>query len=337
MLALALPSSVSALIININPGTGLAGNAAALGAFNRAAQQWESLFSDTITVNIDADLLNLGSGTVIGSTSTVLLQGNYDLIRNAMVTDGLADGDGIVAFLPTAAQFSAFVPTGFGLDGNIAATKANLKALGFTGLDGSFGANDATINFNTGFAFDFDNSDGVGAGLIDFETVAGHEIGHALGFVSVVDTIDSLLNSGTTADVSPDPMDLFRFQNDVGGQDPATTADFTNNPRFLPPGGDAIFDSLDTELGLSTGAFNGDGRQASHFKDNNLTGVLLGVMDPTLAFGQIIPISNNDTQVFDLIGYDYVATVSEPSSLALLSVGFIFLTGFAWRRKARAR
>ena len=50
-------------------------------------------------------------------------------------------------------------------------TKANLKALGFQGLDAAFGVSDATMQFNSNFTFDYDNSDGVGAGLVDFETV----------------------------------------------------------------------------------------------------------------------------------------------------------------------
>ena len=76
----------TAATINILPGAGLAGNAAALSAFNRAANTWGGLFSDPIDVYIKADLGTLGAG-VIGSTSNVLLQGSYDLIAGAMVSD----------------------------------------------------------------------------------------------------------------------------------------------------------------------------------------------------------------------------------------------------------
>ena len=54
--------------IVINAGAGLAGNAAALAAFNRAADQWEAWISDPITVTIVADLQNLGNPSIIGST-----------------------------------------------------------------------------------------------------------------------------------------------------------------------------------------------------------------------------------------------------------------------------
>jgi hypothetical protein len=144
-------------------------------------------------VNINADLALLGDSNIIDQASSLILVGGYDLIRNAIVADAAAEtDDGVVSFLPTAAQFGAFLPTDFGLSGSLGASKANLKALGFTNLDADFGTTDATITFNNAFAFDFDNSDGVGAGLLDFATVAAHEIGHALGFLSVVDRIDSL-------------------------------------------------------------------------------------------------------------------------------------------------
>ena len=54
-----------AINIVINPDATLAGNAPALAAFNRAAANWNSRFTDNITVNINADLLNLGSPTIL--------------------------------------------------------------------------------------------------------------------------------------------------------------------------------------------------------------------------------------------------------------------------------
>ena len=322
--------NASAAAILISPGPTLAASPAALAAFNRAATTWGTLLSDPVTVTIDANLVSLANPNVIGSTSTVLLQGSYATIRDSMVADAADEPDDtIVASLPTAAQFSAVVPTGFSLTGLIVATKANLKALGFPGLDAAFGARDATISFNSNFAFDFDNSDGVGAGLIDFETVALHEIGHALGFISIVDMIDALVAQNTPTAVPFTTLDLFRFST-APGLNPSTAAQFTTDPRMLVPGQAANFDDVAHEYGLSTGVNFGDGRQASHWKDDQLTGFHIGVMDPTLAFSTVAGLTSADLRALDVIGWD-VPVVPEPASATLIGCGVIA----ALRRRTR--
>ena len=158
--------------IIINAGPNLASNAAALAAFNRAAAQWESILSDPFTVHIDAELADMGSSTIIGSASCVVLPYGYDMIRDAMVADSADEpGDSIVGALPTAAEATFLVPGGFSV-GGLSATKANLKALGFTGLDAQFGLNDATLTLNSQFAFDTDNRDGVPDDRIDLGVLA---------------------------------------------------------------------------------------------------------------------------------------------------------------------
>ena len=330
-------SNLGSFSINIVPGAGLAANAPALAAFQRAAQQWEAYISDPITVNINADLSNLGSSSIIGQTSTVLLTAGYSLVRDAMVADAADElDDAITASLPTAAQFSATVPVGMGLSG-LSAAKANFKALGFTGLDSTFGSNDATITFNTLFAFDFDNSNGVTASTMDFETVAAHELGHALGFLSVVDEIDWLVEQGQTDDVYPRTLDLFRFENDQGGADPSNLPQFTMFPRNFVPGVEAILDEI-TPVGfdgaeelMSTGYYNGDTRQASHWKDGDLSGDIVGIMDPTLAYQQILPMGVTDLRALDLIGYEVdIASIPEPASMGLLLAGM----GLLLRRRS---
>lgn len=311
--------------IVINPGVTLAGNAAALAAFNRAAQKWEAFISDPITVTIDGDLANLGNGITIGATSSVMLQASFNTLRNRLVADSAADfNDQINASLPTSAQFTALLPAGFTLTGNVSATKANLKALGFAGLDDQFGASDAAITFNSAVAFDFDNSNGVTAGQVDFETAAIHEIGHALGFVSSVDVIDVSAPQG----ISPSVLDLFRFRAG-SASDPATAADFTTFARDLSPNTNAITDFVLPSSGggpienrMSSGVSTGDGQQAGHWKDDGLTGILIGVMDPTLASGVVENISVSDIRALDLIGYD---VVPEPGSAALLLAGLVCL------------
>lgn len=322
--------------IVINPSGPLSGNAAALAAFNRAAQAWESIIADPITVTINADFSALGPG-ILGSASSVILGTDYNTIRNALVADAADEAnDAIVASMPTAAQFLATVPGGFSLDGDLIGTKANLKAIGFPGLDAQFGVADANIAFSTGFTFDFDKSNGITAGAFDFEGIAAHEIGHALGFISAVDSIDSILNLNGTAAIAPAIMDLFRFRN--GTNDPESAAQFTTFARHLVPTNAqaANFDQIIPEAGaavelpMSMGRFFGDGQQASHFKDN----LTIGIMDPTAAPGELLVIRPADMRVFDLIGYE-IAAIPEAGAWAFGGVATCFLGVGAFVKRRR--
>ena len=314
----------AAATINILPGSGLAGNAAALAAFNRAASTWGDFFSDPVDVYINADVGLLGAG-VIGSASNVLLQGSYSLVAGAMVSDASDEiDDGIVGSLPTAAQFSAYVPSGVTLGSNIILSKANAKALGFGGLDAAFGASDGTITFNSAFGFDYDNSDGVSG--IDFESVALHEIGHALGFTSSVDYIDN--RSGPVM-VNVFPLDLFRFNI---ANIPSDSATFTSTPRELRPGQNAVTSDGSNSWRMSTGVTNGDGRQASHWKDDAFTGILIGALDPNISAGAVFSLTSADVRALDLIGWD-VQSVPEPGTMLLFSAGFV---GLVWKRRRGA-
>lgn len=309
----------------IAPGPGLAGHPLALAAVNRAAAAWAARISDPITITVDADFTGLGGG-VWGNVSAVSLEAGYNTVRNQLVADAANEADdAVVRFLPTAAQFTAILPAGRALTGNLAGTKANLKAMGFAGLDGAFGAADGAVTFNSGMAFDFDSSDGVTAGTADLQTLAARYIGRVLGFGSCVEAV----NGGATA-IVPTVLDLFRFTDDVVGQDPATTAQFTTFPRNLTPGSMVITDDLGREYAMSTGMVNGsfpgtDGYEAGHWKADVLSGTLVGVMNPTLASGVAYGPSDADFRALDLIGYE-VASVPEPAAaLLLLGVGGVLL------------
>ena len=338
------PANLGSFNIVISPGATLAGNAPALAAFNRAAVLWENFIADPITVTIAADLAPLPTG-VLGSASSSAFALPYTTVRDAMVADAVGEADdGIVASLPTLANFTSTLDGG-GLagnggsitwNGNLSATSANWRALGLT-----HGAipSDASITFTTtaGITFDFDNSDGVTPGAFDFETVAAHEIGHALGWTSNIDTIDAMQDTGaggiTAGAVSIRTMDMFRFA-DGTASDPANATDFSTFQRNQTPGAVTVFDEV-TQQGipgaealLSTGVSQGDGQQASHLKD--LLG--LGLLDPTLSPGTVVPISTTDLRVLDLVGYEILAPIPEPSVLFLLLGG---LGGLALRRRRR--
>jgi hypothetical protein len=309
--------------IQIVAGAGLAGNSAALAAFERAAAQWEARISDNMTVVINADFEALDPG-VLGEARTSLRFFSYTTARNAMVTDAgneVGDDD-IVNFLPT--TFRADIPSNLTLSTDVLITQANARALGLVGETTS-ASPDSRLRFNTDFNFDFDASDGTTSGFFDFETVAVHEIGHALGFSSYVDFIAA----GRTEAVTPLLMDLFRFRNGVTGRDPSSAGEFRDFNRYLVPDSDHIFDDIFAERRLSTA---GDGNQASHWKDDDQNGgVQIGVMDPI--YDGRARANENDFRLLDLLGYEIsgAAAIPEPTLLPA------FLLGLAvFRRKKKS-
>ncbi|MBC8064506.1 MAG: PEP-CTERM sorting domain-containing protein, partial [Chlorobia bacterium] len=64
--------------------------------------------------------------------------------------------------------------------------------------------------------------------------------------------------------------------------------------------------------------------QASHWKDDQLTNQLIGLMDPTLNFGVSYGPTEADVRALDVIGYNR-APVPEPASLAALGLGALAL------------
>lgn len=323
--------SWAAMFVN-NFGAGMAGNAAAQAAILRAQATWSSVLLDDISVVIDSDFSNLGSGGIIGSTSSTLLIGGYTTVRNAMAADMLGTPEqALGAALPTTAQFLGTIPSGFTFSGQMLLTQANAKALGFAG----FGGSDGSMLFNTQFGFDFDNSDGVTAGTIDYETVVLHELGHALGFISAVDEIDYYRSQGQAAAIAFTTLDMYRF---AAANAPGTLAEFTNTPRNFVPGANNVFSDTENTWALSTGVSLGDGRQASHWKDDALTGIHIGAMDPTLSFGATSGLTDADVRAMNLIGWNVasVAAVPEPSTFAMMGLGAICLYAQRGRVKRRS-
>ena len=359
MLAAATPAN-AALTFNF---TFLASSTAqANQGFIDAGARWSSLFSDNVTINLTVGTAALGTG-ILASTGSARFLTTYAATRAAMVADATSANDAVaVANLTAGSSFGMLInrtsdnPNGSGsatpyLDNNgsannsqIRMTSANAKALGFASAGSIVGncasACDGSITFGNSFTWDYDPSDGITAGAYDFVGIATHEIGHALGFISGVDILD--INSPTNPPTpGPGPfaadaftyvntLDLFRYSTASVGAAGGAVIDWTADTR-------AKFFSIDrgvTNLGgatFSTGSTFGDGRQASHWKDN----LGLGIMDPTAGTGELLSISQNDINAFDVIGWNRiqaVAAVPEPGTWAMMLAGF-GLVGLARRRR----
>jgi hypothetical protein len=329
--------AVNGFDIHLNPGPNLSQNPEALAAFERAAQAWENYISTPIRININAEVAPDPRFNIIGSTDIFngganfpFINQPYTLVRDAMAARSVRPGDSVLASLPTSAQLHADVPTGGTFDNTtVGITTANQKALGL--LDGSASNTfvDAAMTFNSNFSFDYDSSDGVSPGKMDFQTAATHEIGHVLGFLSDTDDYDAIPelsdpNLGLSDNATT--LDLFRFNRD---NLPTALAEFTAFHRELRPTQHATFADLTNAFAMSTGVLNGDGNQASHWQDDIFVDQLddtliiqpnIGIMDPTLNFGTLESITAADLRAMELIGYD---TIPEPSAFALMTIATI--------------
>jgi hypothetical protein len=286
------------LHIVLHGTTQLEQNPQAKNAFIIAANRWEAVIATPITVVIDVDFgptffgQPYGDPDILGQTGTISAVGPYSDLRQRLINGASTPAETQLYDALPATQVP--IETN-GVTSNLTSarvTRPNARALGIVPditNPGSVPLNqgDAGIGFNSAFPFDFNPDDGIVSNQTDFDSVATHEIGHALGFVSN----SGGQNAGTAVAI----WDLFRFR-------PATAtslATFTTAPRVMSIGGDQVYfnSQLSTfatlELGLSTGGPNpssstGDGRQSSHWRDDSLlsTRPYIGIMDPTIGDGE---------------------------------------------------
>ncbi len=276
----------------------------AKAAFLRAAATWEEWIQTPISVIIDLDYGPLCFGNEVsaeekGFTNPQLLigRGLFPKTFTRMLED--ADDE------EEAALYWALprnvLPTTEGETNSIIAPSAMFRV--FRHIDPIAGEFEPVIWgpppalwLNTGQNYDFNVADGIDEGKIDFEGVVLRELGRILGFYSAVGRLDENPDELLAASI----WDFFRMR-------PGVVMDsFPTERRILTPGGLQAFNCGHNDLLLSTGGLDeasGDGRSASHWKDDILTGTRIGIMDPTIPEGKHHTVTLNDLSALNAMGY----------------------------------
>ena len=291
--------------------------------FEIAGEIWSDYLADDATINIFVEATDKLPDKVIGGALPgIKAQQSYWEFQNQVAADRASSADYIAYnHMEKGSTYKAWFDlyTNNINQGDEAATqtieltRANAKALGLlnrdsAGLDGYILINDLedeSVEWN----YDVQASSTPNRSL-DYLSVALHEIGHVLGFISGVDRpgwLDSRVSSSQerqaytqsldTRITHATPLDMFRYN-------PESQSRRVND---LSLGGDKFFsiDRGETAIAyLATGAaggLGGDGYQASHWRKQ---ADHLGIMDPVLEVGQRRQISDLDRLAMDVIGWD---------------------------------
>lgn len=345
-----------------------------LTAATTAAEAWEAVLHDPITVKFEVEISGslppsaLGYFDVDGPGVTGAFA--YTSVSSALFADATTPED---VSAVGALQTTPFVDmitndtTSFGaarirygtaetFNSTLRLPRAQQKALGLLGAtDGSAGADGTLVLSSASIPLlDFLPGDGISPTKLDATGIFMHEFGHGLGFLGGVDHIDFASNPiGFPAPGHPDDftddtiftiLDLYRYSPDSLSKpmqpSPGGVLDwaFGSFPPSLPAANP--FFSIDGGVSpiamFSTGAIFGDGFQAQHWKNVDFPMPSFGLMDPEIDLGELATIKALDILAMDVIGYN-IMPIPEPATMVLALVALLIGAPLLRHQRNRAR
>jgi len=287
-----------------------------MAAAVEAGNLWKGYFNDPITINI---AIAYDSTSGVANTVPNLALFSYSSVTARLGTDARSTDDfSVVANLQPGSSAQFMVNRGFlvpepslrvdtGTTGNnaeVMVLNANAKALGL--IAGDLTGIDATITLNSSFSYDYDRSNGIGLTQYDAVGIFAHEIGHAMGMYSRAELISTAGANTPDSSFYPAVADLLRFSAEsigsAGGYAGAGPGVFDvsadDRVKYFSVDGGA---TLITEFARGSNLSFGDGQQANHWRFSLIPA---GIMDPTVAEGELLVISPIDVRFFDAIGFD---------------------------------
>jgi hypothetical protein len=307
VLAVAGPAHANGLVINATFDSSITGdpNAATIEAtINSAICTYETMFSDSITVNITFKEVNSG----LGANVTFFANIPYSTYLTALTADATTANDATaLASLPAGPNN----PVTGNLD--VSVKTANLRAVGIN-VNPPSGQPDSTISLNTSI-MNLSRGGPQNPAKFDLMAVTQHEIDEALGFSSALNN----LNNGAPAPTGPVfPEDLFRY--DQNGNRTLTTN--INAQAFFSINGGV------TDLARFNQTAPGD------FSDWFSPGGQTPQVQDAFGTPGAQPNLGVELTALDVIGYDLAAKPTpEPATLALLGTGLLIVARRRFRNQ----